>query len=230
MEELLSGNSLRRQQMVRRMAELWPQEPALAIAFALTSATGVIEDSFGAAANQDPVVPLGYRLSALVSADIHAVQAMGQVRAKTESLRENASFELDGVSYAIDVANASDYGPDEENDFSLVTSLSYGQVRFLFAGDAENARLGELLSEGGLSHDVLKVPHHGKAEKLSAAFFQAVSPRYAVITSDEKNLEDEAVPVFLRQFGAEVFLTREGTVTALTDGESIQFTQERAER
>lgn len=158
------------------------------------------------------------------------MQAMGQARAKTESLRENASFELDGVSYAIDVANASDYGPDEENDFSLVTSLSYGQVRFLFAGDAENARLGELLSEGGLSHDVLKVPHHGKAEKLSAAFFQAVSPRYAVITSDEKNLEDEAVPVFLRQFGAEVFLTREGTVTALTDGESIQFTQERAER
>ena len=153
------------------------------------------------------------------------MQAMGQARAKTESLRENASFELDGVSYTIDVANASDYGPDEENDFSLVTSLSYGQVRFLFAGDAENARLGELLSEGSLSHHVLKVPHHGKGETLSAAFFQAVGPSYAVITSDEKNPEDEVVPALLRQLGAEVFLTREGTVTVLTDGESIRVTQ-----
>lgn len=78
MEELLSGNGQRRRQMVRRMAERWPREPALAISYALTSATGAIEDSFGAAADRDPVVPLGYRLSALVSADVHAVQAMGQ--------------------------------------------------------------------------------------------------------------------------------------------------------
>ena len=97
----------------------------------------------------------------------------------------------------------------------------------MFAGDAENARLAELLKEGSLSHDVLKVPHHGKAETLSAAFFQAVGPSYAVITSDEKNPEDEVVPALLRQLGAEVFLTREGTVTALTDGENIRLTQQK---
>ena len=86
MEELLSGNAQRRRHLVRRMAELWPREPALSIAYALTSATGAIEDSFGAAADIDPVVPLGYRLSALVSADIHAVQAMGQVPSVAEDL------------------------------------------------------------------------------------------------------------------------------------------------
>ena len=153
------------------------------------------------------------------------MQALEQTRTSVESLSGNASFELDGASFSIDVANESDYGPDEENDFSLVTSLRFGQVSFLFAGDAENARLAELLKEGGLSHHVLKVPHHGKGEKLSAAFFQAVGPSYAVITSDEKNPEDEVVPALLRQLGAEVFLTREGAVTALTDGESIRVMQ-----
>ena len=155
------------------------------------------------------------------------MQALEQTRTSVESLSGNASFELDGASFSIDVANADSYGENEENDFSLVTSLRFGQVSFLFAGDAENARLAELLNEGGLSHDVLKVPHHGKAEKLSAAFFRAVSPDYAVITSDEKNPEDEVVPALLRQLGAEVFLTREGTVTALTDGESIRLTQQK---
>lgn len=79
MEELLSGDAQRKRSMVRRMAERWPQEPALALVFAVTSATEAIEDSFGAAAAIDPVVPLGYRLSALVSADVHAVQSMGQI-------------------------------------------------------------------------------------------------------------------------------------------------------
>ena len=60
------------------------------------------------------------------------------------------------------MANEDDYGEDEENDFSLVVRLTHGDVRFLFAGDAENARLAELLDEGDLASDVLKVPHHGR--------------------------------------------------------------------
>ena len=86
MEELLSGEDARRRSMVRRMAERWPEEPALALAYALTSATEAIEDSFAEVGDRDPVVPLGYRLSALISADIHAVQSMGQVPGLAEDL------------------------------------------------------------------------------------------------------------------------------------------------
>lgn len=86
MEELLSGDGQRKRSMVRRMAERWPDEPALALVFAVTSATEAIEDSFGAAAAQDPVVPLGYRLSALISADVHAVQSMGQIPSFAQDL------------------------------------------------------------------------------------------------------------------------------------------------
>ncbi len=86
MEELLSGNGQRKRAMVRRMAERWPDQPALALVFAVTSATEMIEDSFGGAESNDPVIPLGYRLSALISADVHAVQSMGQVPSVAEDL------------------------------------------------------------------------------------------------------------------------------------------------
>ena len=86
MEELLSGNEDRKRAMVRKMAERWPDQPALALVYAVTSATEAIEDSFGEAAASDPVIPLGYRLSALISADVHAVQSMGQIPSVTEDL------------------------------------------------------------------------------------------------------------------------------------------------
>lgn len=74
-EALLSGDGQRKRAMVRRMAERWPHEPALALAFAVTSAAEAIEDVAGTAPGSggDPAVPLGYRLSALISADVHAV-------------------------------------------------------------------------------------------------------------------------------------------------------------
>lgn len=77
MEEMLSGNSQRKRAMVRRMAERWPDQPALALVYAVTSATETIEDTY-ADEVEDPVIPLGYRLSAMISADVHAVQSMGQ--------------------------------------------------------------------------------------------------------------------------------------------------------
>ena len=86
MEELLSGDGERKRAMVRRMAERWPAEPALALVYAVTSATEAIEDAFGEAASRDPVIPLGYRLSALISADVHAVQSMGQIPSFAEDL------------------------------------------------------------------------------------------------------------------------------------------------
>ena len=148
-------------------------------------------------------------------------EALEEQSVGAEALCENTSFTLGGCEFSIDVANEDDYGEDEENDFSLVVRLTHGEVRFLFAGDAENARLAELLDEGNLASDVLKVPHHGRYADLSAAFFAAVSPQYAVITSDEDDPEDPETVRALEAAGAQVLLTREGAVTLVSDGEGV---------
>ena len=143
-----------------------------------------------------------------------------------ESLTENIAFELDGLRYEIDVANKADYGEEEENDFSLVTRVTCGTKVFLFAGDAENPRLKELLKEGSLAADVLKVPHHGKYEKKSLPFFEAVGAHWGVITSSDEEPEDEETLEALRAAGTEPLLTREGTIIMTCDGQEIQVTQE----
>jgi len=154
------------------------------------------------------------------------IEALQVSAANVETLQNNTSFVLDGVSYKVDIANKSDYGPDEENDFSLVLSVQYGEISFLFAGDAENQRLMELLDENVQKHTVLKVPHHGRYESTSELFFKAVSPKYAVITSDEKNPEDKEVVSLLESFGTDVYFTKEGTIYCTTDGKNVSFVQE----
>ena len=153
-------------------------------------------------------------------------EAVDTYSVPVETLERNAVLELDGIRYSIDVANRTNYGEDEENDFSLVISMQHEENAFLFAGDAENPRLGELISEGIGRHDVLKVPHHGRHEKLSASFFAAVRPKFSIITSDGEEPEDEQVVRLLEQHG-QVFLTREGKVTCISDGHTVQVTQEK---
>lgn len=125
------------------------------------------------------------------------------------------------------------YPPQQEeykegdNDFSLVLSITYGSQRFLFAGDCEKARLEELLeqSEFELGHDLLKVPHHGREEKNSEEFFEAVAPFTAIITCSEEKPAEEEVLKILKDLGTEVYLTSDGTVTCTSDGNTLQVFQ-----
>lgn len=144
-----------------------------------------------------------------------------------ERVRETEKLELGDAECTVYPPRRQEYR-EKDNDFSLVISLRYGDEGFLFTGDAEKERLFELLEEEELelSHQVLKVPHHGRKEKNSEDFFRAVSPEAAVITCSEEEGADEKVLELLEKTGAEVFLTSEGTVTCRTDGKSLEFSQE----
>ena len=82
-EALASGDDVRISRLVRDLATEWPQEPALSISFALTSAASALEEILSE--HQGPV-NRAYRMAALAAADILAVEAMGQSPAKTENL------------------------------------------------------------------------------------------------------------------------------------------------
>ena len=113
----------------------------------------------------------------------------------------------------------------QSNDYSILAHLTYGEITFLFAGDAEAERLGEYLAASPQPVDVLKVPHHGRKNALSEKFFTAVSPRAAVITCEKKDMPDAAVVSFLKSLGAKVYSTVDGTVTITTDGTRFTVAQ-----
>lgn len=141
----------------------------------------------------------------------------------TETMR----FTLDGAEFLIYPPQQKVY-EEEDNDFSLVISMIYKERSFLFAGDCEEERLNELLmqEEFELSHDVLKVPHHGKKEKNSEDFLREVAPQAAIITCSEEATASEKICNILNALGAEIYLTKDGTVTCLCDGDTVQIEQE----
>ena len=71
--------------IVRTLAQRWPTEPALSISFALTSAAATVEDVVDSP-EALATAQTGYRLAALVAADIFAVESMGQAPALGQDL------------------------------------------------------------------------------------------------------------------------------------------------
>ena len=87
---------------------------------------------------------------------------------------------------------------------------------------AHSARQLELLSEGNVTCDVLKVPHHGKFEKSSPAFLTEASPKIAFISDDEKEPAERAVVQILEELGAKVHCARDGgDLVVLSDGKQV---------
>jgi len=75
------------------------------------------------------------------------------------------------------------------NDDSVVISLTFGPNRVLFPGDVERRGEADLVAfaAGNLASAILKVPHHGSDTSSSAAFLDAVGPRYAIVSAGFEN-------------------------------------------
>lgn len=136
---------------------------------------------------------------------------------------ETLELSADGASLLITAAHETHYGEDEENDFSLAVRLAYGQTRFLFPGDAEDARQRELLAEGDVACDVLKVPYHGRFVAASGDFLTAASPRIAFIPDSDEEPASEKVVALLRDLGCDVRSARDGDLRVISDGDQARI-------
>jgi len=129
----------------------------------------------------------------------------------------------DGVTMSLTAAHQKSYGKDEENDFSLAVRMQYGETSFFFAGDAEAPRQKELLEEGNVKCDVLKVPYHGRLVSMSEEFLTQASPQIAYITDDKEEPASDEVIAILEQLGAQVYSSREnGDVIVTSDGQRVR--------
>jgi beta-lactamase superfamily II metal-dependent hydrolase len=145
-------------------------------------------------------------------------------KAEVLALSEKMTFTLDDVLFNVYPPQKSNYD-ESDNDFSLVISALHGENSFLFAGDAEEERLKELKSQLKLNHTFLKVPHHGRYNDFSESFIKSVSPKIAVITCSDKNPADEKLLDALKSASADVYLSTDGDLKAVSDGSSIKIKQ-----
>ena len=84
---------------------------------------------------------------------------------------------------------------------SIVVLARSGDRTLLLTGDARSDDVitgledAELLGDGPLRVDVLKLPHHGSIRNVDAVFFERVRARHYVISADGRdgNPEDETL-------------------------------------
>lgn len=121
----------------------------------------------------------------------------------------------------------------QANDASVVFRLRYGQVRVLFAGDAEKDAEGFLVSryDSLLQSDIVKVGHHGSRTSSTEAFVEAVSRdamqgALAVISvggGRRYGLPNQEVLDRWQAHETEVMITRDvGAVWLSTDGTEVR--------
>ncbi len=83
----------------------------------------------------------------------------------------------------------NDYLYDNENDNSLVSYTNFGNINFLFMGDASVKVEQDLLEKYNLENvDVLKVGHHGSKTSTSLDFINDINPIYSIISVGRNNL------------------------------------------
>lgn len=154
------------------------------------------------------------------------VSAMETAGITPEALTEPQTFSLGDAQVSVDPPASYDIAgttDDADNDLSLIATVTHGNNRLLFAGDAENARLNEWLSAGNAKHcELIKLPHHGKYHKELKNLLTATSPACAVICDSEKDPAEDKTLNLLTESNVKVYETKYGTVTAVSDGKKVR--------
>ncbi|MFH1037755.1 MAG: ComEC/Rec2 family competence protein [PVC group bacterium] len=121
----------------------------------------------------------------------------------------------------------------DNNDSSVVVKLSYGDVSFLFTGDAAGSAEQIMNRKFGarLRCTVLKAGHHGSKQSSTQGFLQKVRPSAAVFSCGAENTyghPNEETIERLRKVGATMYRTDEqGTITITTDEEDYRVETEK---
>ena len=120
------------------------------------------------------------------------------------------------------------------NNNSIVMTLSYGTVDFLFTGDAEREAEAAMLMASDIpvpNVEILKVCYHGSRLASSKDFLAVTSPEVAIYMAGEGNrwgLPNEETIKALKEIGADIYGTDvHGNVVVTTDGEEYTLLFER---
>ncbi|MEP6557104.1 MAG: DNA internalization-related competence protein ComEC/Rec2 [Burkholderiales bacterium] len=132
----------------------------------------------------------------------HPLRALG-VNGRCEAGRR---WDWDGVQFELLHPRAEDYAAAwKPNAMSCVLRVSNGQQTALLTGDIERAQEARLVDDSQsapqLAADWLLLPHHGSKTSSSAAFLDAVRPRFAVVQAGYRNRYGHPAAPVLKRLG-----------------------------
>ncbi len=117
----------------------------------------------------------------------------------------------------------------EENNYSLITTVTFGEIDLLLMGDAEQDRLVEFMaaSDGTRTYDLIKIPHHGGYDKALGDLLRvSTGLRYCVVHAGDESQVEASLITAMRSVGAAAYFTYGGDIRFATDGVSMVMEQE----
>ena len=150
---------------------------------------------------------------------LQAIEASGSdyVEPRSGDVFDMGSMQIE-VLYPDEITGAA-------NEESVSLKMTYGDVRFVFTGDAGIKQEQEMIDSGmNLDAEILHLGHHGSNTSTSPAFLEAVAPEVAIYSAGADNSYGHPhaeVIAAAENAGAKVYGTDvNGTIVVETDGNS----------
>lgn len=131
-------------------------------------------------------------------------------------------FAIEDVNFEIMFVDNDE--PEDANDSSIVVEMTYGELKYLFMGDATQTN-EETRTWNDI--DVLKVGHHGSNTSSSQEFLNQVLPEISIISVGKDNsygLPKDKILDRLNKLGTTIYRTdTDGTIQILSDGKKNEI-------
>jgi competence protein ComEC len=155
------------------------------------------------------------------------MSAVNAENAKVNIATRGNVIQVDGLTFKVlNPVNLK----ESTNNNSIVLHLAFGEIDFLFTGDAEKEAEATMLIKSDMpvpDVEILKVGHHGSKTASSQDFLTVTRPEIAIYMAGEGNKyghpHEETIQALLA-VGAKIYGTDvHGTIVVTTDGEKYEL-------
>lgn len=160
----------------------------------------------------------------------HAVQAIIDNEIDYYNPIAGETFDIGDIELTVLHPNNLTGGLNED---SLSVRFTYGDVSFIFTGDAYKQQEQMIIERGySLEAQFLQLGHHGSNTSNDPSFIKAVNPAYAIYSAGQNNQyghpHDEVVHYFQEKNITLLGTDVHGTIKVMTDGKEFQVETEKS--